>query len=183
MAEVEQQRSISGLLAVLADNTRRLIRPVHFREIVETLRPGYAQLRLTASAATAVGAATVYYKVAGTTALAASPPARNFTMPADNRLQYTGATPRLAEVWTHLSLSLTAINQLLRFRFYVNGAQYTETFQQRYFEPVADVGPIGMKAIMLLNPGDYVELWGSNQTAPQNFTAQNLTLSIVTHAY
>jgi len=183
MAEVEEQLSIAGLLDVLPDQTKREIRPVHFRDIVETFRLSFGQLRLTATATTVVGSAGVYYKVAGTTTLSASPAAQNVSMPASNRLRYNGATPRLAEVWAHASFSVAALNQLLRFRFYRNGVQFTETQQQRWFEPVADVGPIAMKAIMLLEPGDYVELWGSNQTSPQNFTAQNLTMSVVAHAY
>lgn len=182
MAEAEQQRTIAGLLGVLLDNTRRLIRPVHFRDIVETLRVDYGQIYLTATATTTVASAGVYYKAAGTTALSAVPPARNFSMPASNRLQYNGATPRLAEVWAHFSVD-TAINQLLRFQFRQVTTLDTETLQQRYFEPVGDIGPFGMKAIMLLAPGDYVELWGSNQSSPNNFTVDSLTMSVVAHAY
>jgi hypothetical protein len=182
MAEAEQQRSIADLLSVLLDNTRRLIRPVHFRDIVETFRVNHGQIYLTATATTTVMGAGVYYKVAGTTALSASPAAQGFSMPQDNRLQYDGPTPRLAEVWAHFSCD-TAINQLLRFQFRQVTTFDTETPQQRYFEPVGDIGPFAMKAIMLLAPGDYVELWGSNQTSPNNFTVDSLTMSVVAHAY
>lgn len=182
MAEVEQQRTLADLLSVLPDQTRREIRPVHFRDIVETFRVNHGQIYLTATAVTTVMSAGVYYKVAGTTALSATPAAQGFTMPQDSRLQYNGTVPRLAEVWVHFSAD-TANNQLLRFQFSQNGTLDTETVQQRWFEPIADYGPIAMKAIMLLNPGDYVELWGSNQTGPNNFTIDSLTMSVVAHAY
>jgi hypothetical protein len=183
MAEVEQQLSIADLLAVLPDNTRRLIRPVHWRDIVETFRVGHGQIYLTATATTVVGSAGVYYKLLGTTALSATPPARNFSMPASNRLQYDGPAPRLAEVYAHFSVDVGTLNQLLRFQFSHNGTLDTETQHQRWFEPVADVGSLTMKAHMLLQPGDYVELWGSNQTSPGNFTIDTLTMSVIAHAY
>lgn len=183
MAEVEQQRTIVDLLSVLPDNTRRLIRPVHWRDIVETFRVNHGQLHLTATAATAIMSAGVYYKCAGTTALSAVPAPHGFSMPASNRLQYDGATPRFAEVWAHFSVDTAVLNQLLRFQFAQNGTLDTETQQQRWFEPAADIGPLAMKAHMLLEPGDYVELWGSNQTGVNNFTLENLTMSVVAHAY
>lgn len=182
MAEIEQQRSIVGLKDVLPDNTRRLIRPVHFRDIVETLRTDHAQIYLTATAATVVGIAGQYYKVAGTTALSAVPAARHFSMPASNRLQYDGPTDRLVEVWTHFSAD-TINNQTLRFQFAQNGTLDTETLQQRFFEPAGDLGPIAMKALTVMEPGDYVELWGSNQTSVNNFTINSMTMSVIAHAY
>jgi hypothetical protein len=177
MAEVEEQLSIADLKAALPDNIRRLIRPVHFRDIVETFKPDRAQIYISAAAETTIVSAGVYVKAAGTTAFSSSPTPHNFNGPEDNRLRYLGSSPRVVCVDGTVSMTSAASNITLQIAFAKNGVVVPETQVRRRIGTGSDVGAMPITGMFELDTNDYVELWISNATNNGNITVETMNLT------
>lgn len=132
----------------------------------------YMQANATATAVTAG----TWTKIAGTTSSASL---NKFTMPTNNRLQYTG-TPTVTAI---IVASITAYHDvvagsLLGFSLFKNGVQVVPSamFNQT---ALSIVGNTCVITIVSLATNDYIEVYG-NSSANANITASNLTYDITT---
>jgi hypothetical protein len=165
----ETQRTLDVVLANLPDNTSELIDPVHVRDAVETLRLGHAEMYFTTPAETNIASASTFQKVAGSTALSAVGN-HNWTMPAQNRLQYNGTSRRLVHAAVTLSMTAAANNKTVRFTVAKNGVTLTPPISSRFIATGADEGSTALHPYFSVENGDYVELWGANFTDDTNIT-------------
>ena len=132
----------------------------------------YMQANATATAVTAG----TWTKIAGTTSSASL---NKFTMPANNRLQYTG-TPTVNAI---IVASVTAYHNvgagaILGFSLFKNGVEVvpSSAFNQTALSIISNTCVI---TIVSLATNDYIEVYG-NSSANANITVSNLTLDITT---
>ena len=120
----------------------------------------------------------VYTLISGTTT---SNLLRDFTMPQDNRLTYTGMDNTIY-VHCHASISFTvaANNVQLRFSFYKNGiiVSDSEKYIQYYKSDTSKKAHIIISSLVSLETGDYLEVYVKNQTGGSNMTAHKMNFVI-----
>jgi hypothetical protein len=170
-------RTISTIMALLADNTTGDISPQDLRDAVETLRPDYGHMYVSTPASTTIGVAGTYVKAAGTTALVSSPASRNFTMPADNRLRYDGAAKRIVFIFCQVSVQHGASDEI-RLRLAKNGTTLSQT-QLKLNAAETEYMSGAMFAVVEMVSTDYVEVWITNQTDTSQPTVSDMSLLAV----
>ena len=165
MADTE--RTKSAILTLLADNTSGAISPQDVRDTVVSLIPGYGGMYISSAAATTIAGASTWTKGAGTTT---STGLSNFTMPADNRLTYTG-TP---DVHCHIAMSFSVTsagnNKTYEFGVALNGTINTASIVSRKIATGADVGSSACHTDITLSTNDYIEMWVQNTSDGTNMT-------------
>jgi len=128
--------------------------------------------------ATNVATIGAYLKVAGTTT---SGFLANFTHSAPNQLTYTGLVARTFFLGVGMSVSCAANNnQVVGVQFFKNGTTpipssiihtRCQTATQPYF--------LFSKTLLTLNPGDYIEVWITNETSTNSDpTVEDMNFSI-----
>lgn len=127
----------------------------------------YGQLYFSTPAATTITVTGTYVKLAGTTT---SDSLSGVTMPANNRLQNDSGATRLFEVSAHLDLEDGAGNKQLSMKLAKNGTviDATEVDDETTSNHGADMN---LTWAVSLADGDYIEMWGANNTDTSNITA------------
>jgi hypothetical protein len=128
---------------------------------------------------TVVGSGTVFVKALGTTTLETDPAAIEFTMPASNRLTYTGTDTRTMWVSCTFSAIGAGTNQLLAFALAQDGTVAAKTMVQRQVGTGSDEGAGSVHGLFTMATNSYLELWVTNQTSAQNVTINHGDMSIV----
>lgn len=127
---------------------------------------------LATSAATAISVVGTAVKVAGTTT--PSPINERFSH-SDNRLTYTGVEPATVDLDARYTVG-TGNNQALSFYIAINGAVVTESRARVRVGSGADERAGSATAIVLMNNGDYAELWVANDSTTASVTVVAMTL-------
>lgn len=168
----DTQRSKSSLATLLADNTGGDISPQDVRDFLESMDLARASLYVSTSSATTIASAGTWTKAAGTTT---SVNLNRCTMPADNRLTYTGSPDvhGLVECW--LSLTAADDNQVISVGIAENGTIIASSEVQHKMLTGTDVVQLAVAGEATLSTTDYVELFVKNNTSDANVT--------VTYAY
>lgn len=174
------QRTITQVLALLADNTTADISPEDMRDLVETFRPRSAELYFSTPANTAVATVSTPLKVAGTTTLVTSPAAVGFTMPENNRLTYGGTAKICACIQGHVSITATGNGKVFNFYIAKNGTVLVQSQIRRKIGTGTDVGAMGFGAILEMVATDYIELWVENITDDTDVQAEVGSYEIMT---
>lgn len=168
----DTQRTLTAIKALLADNTAGDISPQDLRDVVETFTPPYGSYYLSSAAETSVSIAGTYVKVAGTTA---ANNLRDFTH-SSGRLTYTGTVAQHFHLASTISFTAAGNNKLIAFKLAKNGTVVDGSYTPRFVSTGADVGSLALHWDEMLDPNDYLEIWGTNETDTTNFTAQALYL-------
>ena len=114
-------------------------------------------------------------KAAGTTTAVAE---EDFTMSADNRLTYDGATTRWFEVLFTGSVTKAAgTTTQAEFSIYKDGVFITGSDVQRQI-PSGDEGAFAVSCHTQIDPGSYVELWCETVDTGNDLTIQHGVLSV-----
>ena len=166
---VDTARTKTALAAILADNTAGEISPQDVRDFLETMHPSFGSLHFSTAAETSIATQSVYVKAAGTTT---SVNLHRVTMPADNRLTYTGTPTIHAHIACSLSMTAAGNNKLIGLGIAKNGTVLTHSIVQRQVGTGADVGSTALHADVSLATNDYLELWVSNETDTVNLTIE-----------
>lgn len=174
----DTQRTIPALLTLLADNTAGDISPQDIRDMLVTLVPGLGTIYISTPTETTVAAANTPLKAAGTTTLLAT--AQNFTMPANNRLTYTGTPDVLANVSISISMTAAANNKVVTMYVAENGTPVAASAVERKVGTGADVGALSVQYALTLSTNDYVELFVENNTDDTNLTIENMVMQVTT---
>lgn len=179
----DTQRSLAAIIALCADNATAAISEQDIRDVIETLRPRYGSIYVTTPAATTIASTTPFYKAAGTTA---SLNLEDWSMPANNRLQYNGAASVHVHAVVSVGFTTASANQVIELRL-VRNAGYTDTDAvastvSRKSGGAGDVGSTAVHFDTMMNTGDYLELWVRNATTPSNVTFQNVYMFVMTMA-
>jgi len=161
----------SDLAALFADNTTGDISAQDLRDFLESVYPGHASMYVSSSAATTIGSASTYVKVAGTTT---STNLSNFTMPANNRLTYTGTPDIHVHVVVSVSMTSGSSNQVVGFRVGktgdATGTDAVASTVQRKIGTGTDIGSTAVNFDTAMSTNDYLELFISNETGANDVT-------------
>jgi phage gp37-like protein len=130
-------------------------------------------LHISTAVATAIGAISVYQKLAGTTELDVS---TNVDMPFNNRLRYLGTITRPFIVDAAISIS-TAVDAKITIAIAKNGTVDTESEIEQNVTIAQGVAVFSVKNIVSLAHDDYVELW-IKATQTGNVTATKAKFTI-----
>ena len=143
--------------------------------------PASAMLYVSSASATTIGSSSTPVKVAGTTTLETTPAAVGFTMPANNRLTYTGTATKkfLVTATITAETAVSAPNQLLGFHIAEGGTVNAHTTIQRFVVTAQQKGAIAIQGMFELATNDYVEAWISNETAGNNATVTHMVLTAI----
>lgn len=159
----ETQRTLADLISRLADNATGDVSPEDVRDIVETIRPRFGGLFITSAAPTLPSGVGVMTKASGTTT---ATNLHGFTMPASNRLQYNGTVAVHGHIALSVSmLSPSANNQYVRIGIAKNGVVEASSILERKIANAADVGATALHTDVVMNPGDYLEIFLANDTS------------------
>lgn len=105
---------------------------------------------------------------------------RNFDMPADNRLRYTGTIPFHMHIACSISMTAAGNNKLASFKLYKyddslgSGAVIDGSQVNRFMSIGADEGSTALHWNVILDENDYLELHMANLTDSTNITITNL---------
>jgi len=169
----DTRRSLSALQTLLADNTTGAISPQDVRDLLVSASPPYGSIYVSTAAATTIAASSTYYKAAGTTT---STNLKEFDMPANNRLRYTGA----ADIHIHgvvtVALTTASSSQVIGLRVGKNGsASGTDSVASQVEHKTGtgtDVISTAIHVDTMLSTNDYLELWVANETTGSNLTIE-----------
>lgn len=172
----DTQRTISALLALLADNTTGEISAQDVRDLVATMRASHGELALTVAGTVSITVQDDWTEVsAGTWALSGYE--HEFDSPGSGRLRYTGANPRLLHIACSVSFSLsTGTNDNVGLAIGVNGTVDTRGVAKRFISTAGDVGSTALHLAPLVSQNDYISLFMKNidSTADLNLEEANL---------
>ena len=122
-----------------------------------------------------MSAANTFYKVAGTTTTGVA--GRDFSMPANNRLQYDGTPDILVKVNCTLSVNVATGSKLLAFRLAKNGTTLAPTEVEKEVDNTFSA--LTVIGLVEMSTGDYIELWGENNDDTVNFTVDEMHMIAV----
>ena len=165
----DTQRTKAQLIALYPDNTTRLISPQDLRDLVESVACSNASMYVTAPAATVIATPGTFVKAAGTTTLVNQ---HRGTMPANNRLQYTGVAAVHAHIVCNLSVMCATNNQVVSFALFKNGVVVPHSIMDHFIGTGADIKIMTIHADVDLVTNDYIELWTTNRTSTGSVTVQ-----------
>lgn len=138
--------------------------------------PSYAYMQMTANAtATAITAANTPILIAGTTTLSAS---SEFTMPANNRLTYTGLRTKTFQISANVGFWVASNNRACYFYVYKNGIQEASSKQGAVSRNTGESQDAGVVHLLTMATNDFIEIWTENAVNAHDITAQQLHVII-----
>lgn len=178
----DTQRTVSAILALLADNTSRAISPQDLRDAFVSWRMASGQIYIPdgSGAATTISGTANYYEVTdGTWSLSGD--AYLFDESGGNgRLTYIGTEPIMAHIACTLSSVCAASTQVLHFRLGITGTTNANAEVQMKIGTGSDVISTALHLIAELDTNDYISLWVRNATSAANVTVNVANLQAVT---
>lgn len=147
---------------------------VNNRGINNSATVGYMTMQNNATATT-ITTTGVPVKLAGTTALAAI--TQKFTH-TSNRLTYTGALPRDVRISATSTLLTTGAGQSIGIYIAKNGSVITESKNSATTSAANRAENLKAQTIVNLVTGDYIEIFGVNDSAANNITSEQLSVII-----
>ena len=170
----DTQRSKSDLLTNLfQDGQTAGISANDMRDLIVSMVPPMGGLYFSTPAATTLGSTGVYVKAAGTTT---STVLGSMTMPASNRLTYTGVSMRHFHIVGQASVTpSTGTNQDIGIQIWhydasAGSGSYLAMSEARTTISSTAVEQITTHADAMLDTNDYLELHIANHTATNNAT-------------
>jgi hypothetical protein len=170
---VDTVRTAADLLANLFQDGQAAgsITPQDLRDYIVSVQDSYGGIDVVTPAATVIAVAGTFVKMAGTTSFVA--PNKDFTMPTNNRLTYGGTVPKSFLITANASFVTASNNQIIAFTSAINGTPGTAR-SRRKVGTGADVGSISGHRIVTLNPGDFLEVFITNETTATEITIEDL---------
>jgi hypothetical protein len=115
-------------------------------------------------------------KAAGTTT---SADLHRVSAPIDNRLTYDGVQTRAFQFVCSLSMTASANNKVINFYLAKNGVVLPVSKQVTKIATGVDARGLSLSGVVILAPGDYIEIWVENTTDSTDITLESLNLSIL----
>lgn len=115
-------------------------------------------------------------KVAGITA---SADLHRVSAPTDNRLTYNGVKTRAFQFVCSLSMTSPANNKVVNFYLAKNGVVLPVSKQVTKIATGTDARGLSLSGVVILAPGDYIEVWVENTTDSADIMLESLNLSIL----
>ena len=181
----DTQRSLSDLLTALFQDGQAVssITPQDVRDLIVSVgQIPYGGIYSLAPVETIIPSSNTYVKALGTTQ---NNNLRNFDMPVDNRLRYTGALPYHMHIALTLSMMAAGNNKLAGFKMFKfddsagTGALIDGSVVRRFIATGSDEGSTALHWDVVLDNNDYLELHVANLTDATNITVSNMYLFAV----
>jgi len=168
---VDTNRSQSDLLTNLFQDSQPSgsITPNDIRDLIASLSPPFGGMFFTVAAVTTISVQGTLVKAAGTTALTN---ARNFTMPSDNRLTYTGVPDRHVHIAMSLSFTGAGSNEDISIAIAKNGVVLTHSILTRFLGTGQDHGATASHGDVVLSTNDFLEVFVTNEDSTSDITIQ-----------
>lgn len=163
----DTQRTKSALATLFADNSNGDISAQDLRDFLESAHFSFGSFYISSSAATTPAGAGTYLKALGTTT---SVSLHRFTMPANNRLTYTGTPDVHAHIAVSVSMTTAANNKVIGIGVAKNGTMLEHSKLQRKVSTAGDIGSTALHADASLSTNDYLEIWIANITDTTDVT-------------
>lgn len=176
---VDTQRSLSDLLTTLFQDGQPdgSITPQHIRDLIVSITPAMGALYFSTPVETVIGSAGVKVKALGTTTPTLS--LHDVDMPQNNRLRYIGTVERHFVVDAAISAIIGGNNLTAEFQLCKSGVLLPETLMTRAFGTGADHGSVALTTSVHMEPGDYIELFVSNESDTSGITITNGTINLL----
>lgn len=170
----DTRRSLSAILALLADNSAGNISAQDVRDWCLSTSLCHAGLYISSSAETTISASSTWYLAAGTST---ETTANGFTVSTSNRVTYDGDPDVLAIAVASLSVSAASASKELSLGLGFNGSIHSSSPQL----VMAGTDPLGVTIVDLitLSTADYLELFVSNETDTTNATIEKANLLVL----
>jgi len=177
----DTQRSVSSILALLADNTSGDISPQDIRDAFVSWRMSHGQIYVPVASAAAVTISnTSSYFEATEPAWTLSSGAHLFDESSGNgRLTYTGAVTSTIHVACTISMTCASNNQVLHARLGVDGTTDETSEVIIKVGTGADVVSTAAHLLIDISPGSHISLWLRNETSSANITIQAANIQCV----
>jgi len=157
----DTQRSKAALAALFGDNTSQQISPQDLRDFLESASNTYGSMYISAATSTTVATSGTYVKALGTTT---SVNLNRVTMPANNRLTYTGTPDVHAHIALSVSFSTSGTNQTLGLAVAKNGSILTHSEIRNKSGAAGDLLSTALHADAMLSTNDYLEIFVTNHS-------------------
>ena len=126
------------------------------------------------STATVISAITAYIRVNATTSAGTL---INFSMPANNKLKYTGITTSKFHIMASASILYSNNNQITRLVFGKNGTMLSDTEVSFNGSTASQRINASINGIVSLAQNDILELYIRNTSATNNLTVEFFTMT------
>ena len=164
----DTQRTLTQILALLADNATGDISAQDMRDTVVSLASDHAGLYISTSATTTISTVDVWVDEGSTWTLSAD--SHNFSEDTNGRLQYDGDASRHVHITASASVTSDGNAKTYEFGIAKNGTIYTPSISQRRIVIGTEVGDASVTAMIPMDPGDYLTLQIRNITDDTNAT-------------
>lgn len=178
----DTQRSVSDILALLADNTSGNISPQDIRDAFATWRMGMGQIYIPSGSGAAITISdTTNYFEATTPTWSLSSGGFWFNESGGNgRLTYTGTADVMVHAAATISFTTASNLQVVHWRLGKNATPDPAAEAQRKVGTGTDVGSTAIHLVTSMSTGDYLSLWVRNATTATNATLVVANLQAVT---
>ena len=102
-----------------------------------------------------------------------------FTADTDNRLVYTGTSPRAMMISCSVSMTSSLSQVTVGFKIAVNDSVIDSSLVVRRINTNTDVGALSLQTVAILNTDDYIELWLTNETSATAIQVEEMNISVV----
>ncbi len=166
---VDTRRTQADLLANLLQDGQGAgsITANDIRDLLVSLSPPFGGLYVSSSAATTIATPGTFVKAAGTTT---STNLRNFTMPANNRLTYTGVPDTHVHAACSVSMTMTGTNDDISIAIAKNGTPIEHSKLTRKVGTGTDQGSTALHADVIMSTNDFIEVFLTNEDAATDIT-------------
>lgn len=173
----DTQRSKAYVLASLFQDGQSggAITANDVRDFAESLAPPFMGVYISSSASTTISVQSTPVKVAGTTTVT-NQSSNMDTNSTDNRIRYTGVSPRHMHIVAQCSVSLAAgTNQDIGIHLWhwddsASSGSFLPESEARTTIASTDVVQITSHGDVQMDTNDYLELWIGNHTNTNNLT-------------
>ena len=168
LAETKWYRD--GVLSVFG------VDPAGLVEGIDPERHQFAELYIPASIDVPVITEDVFVKVDGPSNMDI---AKGWSMPDDCRLQYDGTGNRVVQIIATLSLILLGggPNEVASARVALNGTPLAKSQVKRVVRRNRP-SPVPVQAMVQVGPGDFIEVWVTNNDSARNLRVESMNLLI-----
>ena len=100
-------------------------------------------------------------------------------LPLNNRIRYIGTISKHFAIDCAVSTIAVGNNKAMEYQLFKNGTPLSETLMSRAHGTGSEAGSLSLTTNVHLDPGDYIELFVSNETDDTNLTIINGTINFV----
>ena len=170
----DTQRTLTEIMALLADNITANIGAQDHRDAVETSRFGFGEIYVTTPAATVITSTVSWFRDAGTYTLTQGD--RWEMGPANGQLRYIGPANRIVFIPVTISMTGASNNQVVELAVAKNGIVIESSRVKRKVGTGADVGALPLHAAASVSTGDYFDVRIRNTTSATNITLETCSM-------